>query len=66
VVVALIGLMGSIAEMINTGGTVHGLVAWPGAASISLTVVVLIASITALAIAYMIAAGWWRRTTRAA
>jgi hypothetical protein len=58
VVVALIGLMGSIAEMINTGGTVHGLVAWPGAASINLTVVVLVASITALAIAYMIAAGW--------
>lgn len=61
VALAAIGLATSITEMIDTGGQRHGLVAWPGAASISLTLVVLIGSAAALAFTAVVAALKWRR-----
>jgi hypothetical protein len=61
VVVAIIGLTGSITEMINTGGQVHGLVPWPGAANISLTIVVLIVSAATLALTAAIGLTRWLR-----
>jgi hypothetical protein len=64
VVTALIGLTGSITEMIDTGGQVYGLVAWPGAASISLTIVVLTASVATLALTVAIALKHWRRANK--
>lgn len=51
VAVAAIGLISSITEMIDTGGQRHGLTPWPGAANISLTILVLIGSASALAFA---------------
>ena len=61
VALAAIGLATSITEMIDTGGQRHGLVAWPGAATISLTLVVLLGSAAALAFTTVVAASKWRR-----
>ena len=60
VALAAIGLATSITEMMDTGGERHGLVAWPGAASISLTLVVLVGSAAALAFTAVVAALKWR------
>lgn len=60
VAVAAIGLVTSITEMIDTGGQRHGLTPWPGAANISLTVVVLIGSAGALASAALVGFSKWR------
>jgi hypothetical protein len=65
VALAAIGLAASITEMIDTGGQRHGLVAWPGAASISLTLVVLVGSAAALAFTAVVGALKWRRSKQA-
>lgn len=64
VALAAIGLATSITEMIDTGGQRQGLVAWPGAASISLTLVVLVGSAAALAFTTVVGALKWRRSKR--
>lgn len=65
VAVAALGLATSITEMIDTGGQRHGYVPWPGAANISLTLVVLTGSAAALAATAITGALRWRRSKRA-
>lgn len=65
VTLAAMGLATSITEMIDTGGQRHGYTPWPGAANISLTLVVLIGSAAALAFTTVAGALKWRRSKRA-
>ncbi|WP_458112732.1 hypothetical protein M1D88_00780 [Arthrobacter sp. R1-13] len=65
VALAAIGLGTSITEMIDTGGQRHGYTPWPGAANISLTLVVLIGSAAALAFTAIAGALKWRHHNRA-
>lgn len=62
VAVSAVGLTTSIIEMIDTGGQRHGLTPWPGAANISLTVIVLVGSAGALGSAAVAGALKWRRS----
>lgn len=62
---AAIGLATSITEMIDTGGQRHGYVPWPGAANISLTLLVLLGSAAALAVTAIAGALKWQRNKRA-
>lgn len=64
VAVAAIGLISSIIEMIDTGGQRHGLTPWPGAANISLTVLVLTGSASVLAFTAVTGALKWRSSKR--
>jgi hypothetical protein len=62
IAVAAFGLATSISEMIDTGGQRHGLTPWPGAANVSLTVIVLVGSAGALGSAALAGALKWLRS----